>query len=302
MQRIPVLSNELFVLRDKSTRTCTCNTARFPQVTACLLAQAHEKNNRTGWLRNQAVSGNRAGRIVRSATVSSKLNSGKWPHPDGVAKKVVETLRGWGALESTSPRGVSSESTGKSGSGASSVDKPMAVAGAGLSVARPDVTASDETTQRRGSAVENDKGSATVRGGGINGMGMLSSDEVSNTTPSTCRLGPPSGVVEEQRHLFSPGTPVLQSVDGVADTDGSGGGHEDSKTVQNTMVDNEDRGHHLMRDAIGSPATQEGGDHGTGQAEVGQGSGSTRANSPSGMTPPAGEFSLRVDEILVEVR
>lgn len=35
---------------------------------------------------------------MRSLTVSSKLSSGKWPHADGVAKKIVRTLQQWGAL------------------------------------------------------------------------------------------------------------------------------------------------------------------------------------------------------------
>ena len=35
---------------------------------------------------------------MRSKTISSKLRSGKWPNPNGVAKKVVKTLRDWGAL------------------------------------------------------------------------------------------------------------------------------------------------------------------------------------------------------------
>lgn len=37
--------------------------------------------------------------MVRSSTVSSKLSSGKWPHPDGVANKIVRTLQQWGALQ-----------------------------------------------------------------------------------------------------------------------------------------------------------------------------------------------------------
>lgn len=36
--------------------------------------------------------------MVRSSTVSSKLSSGKWPRPDGVANKIIRILQQWGAL------------------------------------------------------------------------------------------------------------------------------------------------------------------------------------------------------------
>lgn len=39
-----------------------------------------------------------------AATVSSKLTSGKWPRPEGVARRVIETLRGWGALHDSDIR------------------------------------------------------------------------------------------------------------------------------------------------------------------------------------------------------
>lgn len=37
--------------------------------------------------------------IVRSTTVSSKLSSGKWPRPKGVASRIVRILRQWGVLQ-----------------------------------------------------------------------------------------------------------------------------------------------------------------------------------------------------------
>lgn len=36
--------------------------------------------------------------VIRSATISSKLSSGRWPHPERVSKGVIEKLRMWGAL------------------------------------------------------------------------------------------------------------------------------------------------------------------------------------------------------------
>ncbi|CAN0396144.1 unnamed protein product, partial [Laminaria digitata] len=71
------------------------------QVTACLLAQAAQnpgENNPRQQPSHRIATNSRTVGIVRSKTVSSKLCSGKWPTPDGVATKVINTLRDWGAL------------------------------------------------------------------------------------------------------------------------------------------------------------------------------------------------------------
>lgn len=76
--------------------------AWFFQVTACLLAQNADagptKSRRS--LAHHSVQTGGGGRIgiVRSSNVSSKLTSGKWPRPKGVANKIVRILRQWGAL------------------------------------------------------------------------------------------------------------------------------------------------------------------------------------------------------------
>lgn len=81
--------------------TLPCHLKRVDQVTACLLTQSRSgaKNNPRSHL-HQAIAPARTeyGGILRSATVSSKLTSGKWPHPGAVARKVIRTLRDWGAL------------------------------------------------------------------------------------------------------------------------------------------------------------------------------------------------------------
>lgn len=72
------------------------------KVTANLLAEQAQKGGLIAPLRlrtHDQTAPNTCTGLMRSLTVSSKLSSGKWPNPDGVARKVVETLNGWGALQ-----------------------------------------------------------------------------------------------------------------------------------------------------------------------------------------------------------
>ncbi|CAM9734397.1 unnamed protein product, partial [Hapterophycus canaliculatus] len=71
------------------------------QVTACLLAEQAQEGRSNVRLRLRTIQSpapSTCKGVVRSLTVSSKLSSGKWPSPDGVARKVVEILHDWGAL------------------------------------------------------------------------------------------------------------------------------------------------------------------------------------------------------------
>ncbi|CAM9197834.1 unnamed protein product, partial [Ectocarpus sp. 13 AM-2016] len=72
------------------------------QVTACLLSRqaphAVSAAPRSGHVRQTSPDVIAVAGHIRSATVSSKLASGKWPHPERVARKIVQTLQQWGAL------------------------------------------------------------------------------------------------------------------------------------------------------------------------------------------------------------
>ncbi|CBJ31907.1 hypothetical protein Esi_0291_0012 [Ectocarpus siliculosus] len=72
------------------------------QVTACLLSRqaphAVSAVPRSGQVRQTSPDVIAGAGHIRSATVSSKLASGKWPHPERVARKIVQTLQQWGAL------------------------------------------------------------------------------------------------------------------------------------------------------------------------------------------------------------
>ncbi len=73
------------------------------KVTACLLAQhsqfAYPGASQRGRAHQSVPVGNGVGvGKVASSTVSSKLSSGKWPRPDGVASKVIRILQQWGVF------------------------------------------------------------------------------------------------------------------------------------------------------------------------------------------------------------
>ncbi|CAM9719832.1 unnamed protein product [Ectocarpus fasciculatus] len=72
------------------------------QVTACLLSRqappAGSEIPRSGQIRQTFPDAIASAGHIRSATVSSKLASGKWPHPERVARKIVQTLQQWRAL------------------------------------------------------------------------------------------------------------------------------------------------------------------------------------------------------------
>ncbi|CAM9262515.1 unnamed protein product [Ectocarpus sp. 12 AP-2014] len=77
------------------------------QVTACLLSRqaphAVSAVPRSGHVRQTSPDVIAGAGHIRSATVSSKLASGKWPHPERVARKIVQTLQQWGALVPQQP-------------------------------------------------------------------------------------------------------------------------------------------------------------------------------------------------------